>query len=41
MVYCSKKTFLGGTMMELTEEIKALLMRRENLWLTVNNLQVN
>src|SRR2546426_10067578 len=25
MVYCTKKTFLGGTLMELTEEIKALL----------------
>src|SRR5256885_16779723 len=26
MVYCSKKSFLGGTLMELTEEVKALLL---------------
>src|SRR5918912_2858001 len=25
MVYCPKKSFLGGIMMELTEEVKALL----------------
>src|SRR2546430_11426327 len=25
MVYCAKKSFLGGTLMELTEEVKALL----------------
>src|SRR5450759_824033 len=26
MVYCAKKRFLGGTRMELTEEVKALLL---------------
>src|SRR5437660_7593861 len=26
MVYCAKKSFLGGTLMELTEEVKALLL---------------
>jgi hypothetical protein len=26
MVYCAKKRFLGGTKMELTEEVKALLL---------------
>src|SRR2546422_4760630 len=33
MVYCTKKTFLGGTLMELTEEIKALL------WNTAKDLK--
>jgi hypothetical protein len=26
MIYCAKKRFLGGTRMELTEEVKALLL---------------
>src|SRR5437764_14776436 len=26
MIYCSKKSFLGGTTMELTEEVKALVL---------------
>jgi len=26
MIYCTKKSFLGGTMMELTAEVKALLL---------------
>src|SRR5438128_1963733 len=26
MVYCAKKRFLGGTRMELTEEVKTLLL---------------